>query len=117
MSLGKFNISKFGGEDPFLLADLFTKFVEDGRTFRVWKALAFLTMLKLLKSRAARYLRLIRNGARSRVALFSADRINRFHCTFEAPAAIQTALVDSRNIYAQSWEHKIKGSRRLQYAL
>ena len=60
-----FDNTKFSGDDPILVFDFLMKFVEEADTLNVSEDHAFVIIPKVLKGRAERWLRSIRNGSRS----------------------------------------------------
>lgn len=85
---------KFSGENPVLISDQLTKFAKKYDTLGVSRAHAFLTLPELLNSRAERYLRSIRNGARSRGATYLPGAVKYLLCIYATSPAIRDGAID-----------------------
>lgn len=111
-----FEGTKFSAEDPIMVFDFLTRFVEEADTLGVSEAHAFLILPKLLIGRAERHLRSIRNGARSGGVKCWPEVVNHFLRTYATPAAIRNAVNDLRNIRQKPREDEIAYSERINDA-
>ena len=111
-----FASTEFSAQDPIMVFDFLTRFVEEADTLGVSEAHAFLILPKVLKGRAESHLRSIRNGARSGGVTCWPEAVNHLLRTFATPAAIRNAVNDLRNIRQQPREDELTYSCRLNDA-
>ena len=111
-----FDTTKFSGEDPIMVFDFLMKFVEEADTLNVSEAHAFIILPKVLKGRAERWLRSVRNGSRSGGVTCWPEAVNSLLRTYATSSAIRNAVNNLRNIRQQPREEEMEYSGRLNDA-
>ena len=107
---------KFNGQDPILVFDFLSRFVEQADTLRMTEMQAFVALPHYLSGTAENQFRAIRNGARSGGVTCWSEAVQYFLRTYATPSAIREAVNHLRDIRQLPKETELEYSARLNNA-